>query len=108
MYFFIPDNKRPILATDLILKNAFPRLLVSKNISTNYFFSRARNKKENHRNFKYLKCLIYVLYLLLPVSTMYNVPQPSLSSAGGKTLKFTNLFKKSTEQKGSNFALLFR
>jgi len=39
---------------------------------------------ENHRNFKYLKCLIYVLYLLLPVSTMYKVPQPSLSSAGGK------------------------
>jgi hypothetical protein len=41
MYFFIPDNKGSVLATDLILENAFPRLLVSKNISTNYFFSRA-------------------------------------------------------------------
>jgi hypothetical protein len=53
--------------------------------------------KENHRNFKYWDCLIYVLYLLLPVSTMYKVPQPSLSSAGGK---------KYNKEKASNFAIL--
>ncbi len=52
---------------------------------------------ENHRNFKYFwRCLVHILYLLLPVSTMYKVPQPSLSRAGGK--KYNSLIFKKIKQ----------